>query len=94
MDHEVLISQDGRGGTIYYREGDAEMDFWWEFSMSGVLIGVPSPAQWNAVCDSHKTPGFKDRRDEILESIAQGVCQQQSLAPNYKISDGYIDIYF
>jgi len=63
MNYKVIVSQNGRGGTIFYTENGAEITFDWEFSMTGATVFVPTPAQWNASC---KSGFFFDRRQEIL----------------------------
>lgn len=38
MSYEIKVSQEGRGGTVFYVEDEKELPFDWEFSTIGAYI--------------------------------------------------------
>jgi hypothetical protein len=94
MNYEVKIIDSGRGGTICYLENNKELPFGWEFAINGALLFVPSPQHWNTLCASSDFPQAKNRRDEILNRICEGVIHQKALGAKYEIGDDYISISF
>jgi hypothetical protein len=91
MTYKVSVSQTGRGGTIFYTENGVELDFDWEFSMTGATVFVPTPAQWDAFCESGF---FTGRRQEILERIGEELCRQQTSNGKFRIEDNWLEIIF
>lgn len=91
---KVEISQSGRGGTIYYAEGDSRLSFDWEFSMTGTTIFVPTPGQWDRWCDASGFAEAKGRRDEILPFVAVETTRQKTSGARFEISDNWIEILF
>lgn len=86
---ELEISEEGRGGTITYREGDHRLAFAWEFAVNGVLVFVPSTAQWDA-----NAPWAAGRRAEVLLRVAEGVKWRKAPGATYTIDEQCIDMRF
>ena len=44
----LRYSDMGRGGTVYYENGDTKLDCWWEYGGGDALVimDVPTPEQW------------------------------------------------
>ncbi len=94
MNYRVEINQSGRGGTIYYFEGDQRLAFDWEFSMSGTTVFVPPPGQWDKSCESAGFAAAAGRRNEILERTAVEVCRQKASGAKYEIGDNWLEFVF
>lgn len=94
MSYEIKISQEGRGGIIFYVEDEKELPFDWEFSTTGAYIFVPTPENWNVFCESHKSEAAKDRRQEILETIGCEICRRQTFDGTFQIKDNWLEILF
>ena len=67
---EVLITDEGRAGTVEYRERGFSLPLWWEFTMTEAWIWAPSPSQWDDYWRSKGASGAVGRRQEILERVA------------------------
>jgi hypothetical protein len=78
---EVTIEQTGRGGSIYYREGENTIVFDWEFGGSALalLFGVDTE-HWDA-----RYPWAIGRQAEIYDFVAKEVVRQQASGHRYKI---------
>jgi hypothetical protein len=94
MECRIEITQSGRGGTIYYIEGDHQLSFDWEFSISGATIFVRTPEEWENNSQSEAASWTKGRRQEILERLAEGVRQQRAQAAKISIEDHWIELTF
>jgi hypothetical protein len=70
----VEISTSGRGGSIYYCEGEQRIAFDWEFALPPaiVLIFGPKASGWD---DAY--PWASGRRSEIFEFVGAEVVRQQ-----------------
>ena len=51
--YEVVVAG-GRGGNIVYCETRGELKFWWEYVHDGVLVQVPSEAEWDQFCATQR----------------------------------------
>jgi hypothetical protein len=71
----VEITQSGRGGSIYYREGRNAITFDWEFAPSPALALIfgPSSKGW----DEH-FPWAAGRQAEIFDFVGQEVLRQKA----------------
>ena len=81
---------EGRGGTVIYVEGNKRLSFYYEFGGGDCVayIDVPVRANWE------KETGIPiDRREEIIEFIAQTALHDQVSNGYYKISENAISLY-
>ena len=71
----VEISDEGRAGTITYREGLHTASFYWEFAISPALaiLTGPSARDWDRLC-----PWASGRQEEIFEHVAREVIRQKA----------------
>lgn len=78
-DWNVRIGEQGRGGTVVYREPGGELRFWWEFGGGDAvaLINVGTAVDW-----ATHHPWAAPRREEILDRVASEVIRQR--APSCK----------
>ncbi|MCF0069986.1 hypothetical protein LZD49_05855 [Dyadobacter sp. CY261] len=85
----VEYTQDGRGGIIYYKEGDINIRFDWEFGGGNavVIFYIPEIKYWEA---QTRTP--LSRRDEILRFVCEQVIRDQAPGCKYKIYGNSISI--
>lgn len=94
MSYEIKVSQEGRGGTVFYVEDEKELPFDWEFSTIGAYIFVPTPESWDVFCESHKMELAKGRRQEILETTGREICRRQTFNGTFQIGDNWLEILF
>jgi hypothetical protein len=82
-------TQDGRGGSIYYKEGDVKIEFGWEFGGGNavVILFIPETKYWEA-----QTATPLSRRDEILRFLSEQVIRDQAQGCTYKIYGNSISI--
>ena len=85
----VTISQNGRSGSITYRESTGSISFYCEFggSDSIAIIWIEKPLVWNS-----RYPWAVKRRREILERVAHEVVRQKASTCRAEIDEqnGYI----
>lgn len=81
--------EQGRAGLITYCEGDLRISFDWEFGGGNcvVIIFVPKPEHWEAQTN---TP--LDRRQEILQFVADRAIRDKAPSCHSHISDNWIEI--
>ncbi|TAE62039.1 MAG: hypothetical protein EAZ89_00100, partial [Bacteroidetes bacterium] len=79
----------GRGGLIRYHEGSLTLKFDWEFAGGNgvVIIFVPKPAFWQ-----QHTGLPAERRQDVLEFVAERVIRDKASGCTYEISDDAIEI--
>jgi len=78
---EVTISQNGRAGSISYREVEREVLFDWEFGGSVVaLIWGTNSRDWDR-CH----PWAVGRQSEIFDFVAKEVICQKAPTSNFEI---------
>ncbi len=94
MKSKVKIQAEGRGGNVHYIENGKILPFNWEFSAVGLDIDVPTPQEWDAFCIKHIAEWAKSRRQEILEQLAEEVCEQKAKNSRICIEDHWINIIF
>jgi hypothetical protein len=81
---------EGRSGTVVYVEGDKRLSFYYEFGAGECVafIDVPVQSKWE------KETGLSiERREEIIEFIAQTALRDQVSDGYYKISENAISLY-
>lgn len=87
----VEITQDGRGGSIYYQEDDHTLTFHWEFGGGDTiaLLFGPASAHWAA-----SAPWAADRQEEIFDFVARDVVRQKVPGGRWSIdlNSGVIEI--
>ncbi|MCE6989950.1 hypothetical protein [Dyadobacter sp. CY323] len=85
----VEYTQDGRGGTITYREKEINIAFEWEFGggKAVVVILIPEEKYW----ENHtKTP--LSRRAEILNFVSKKVIEDRAPGCDYEVYSNTISI--
>lgn len=77
----VEISQSGRGGSIYYREGDNTITFGWEFALPPALALIfgTEAKHWE-----HQHPWVAGRQKEIFELVAEEVIRQKAPGSDFE----------
>ncbi|SDF35553.1 hypothetical protein SAMN04487996_11093 [Dyadobacter soli] len=86
---KLEYTQDGRGGSIYYKEGEISIQFGWEFGGGNtvVIIFIPETKYWEA-----QTGTPLSRRDEILDFLCQQVIRDQARGCHPVMYDDAISI--
>ena len=78
---EVTISENGRGGSIYYREGENTITFDWEFGGSALALIFGTAAEhWDK-----NYPWAVGRQAEIYDAVAKEVVRQRAAGHPFKI---------
>lgn len=74
-DWEVQVVEDGRAGSILYREPGRELRFWWEFGGGDAvaMISVGTSDEW-----TRNHPWAGTRRAEIIERVTREVIRQKA----------------
>lgn len=87
---KLLYFNQGRGGTVLYKDDTSEIKFDFEFGGGNcvAIIFVPSPGQWASA-----TKRSIDERDEILQFVASQATHDQVSGGYFKISDNWIEIF-
>jgi hypothetical protein len=68
--YTVVIEQSGRGGSIFYREGENTARFSWEFAMPPAIALLFGPSPW---------PGWAaGRQAEIYAAVGAEVVRQKA----------------
>ncbi len=95
-DYELEITGGGRAGEVSYKEKEqaGALGFWWEFSMDGVIISIPSDAKWNDYCERENVEWAKNRKPEIVERIAAETRRQKASAAVIDIEDEWVNLRF
>jgi hypothetical protein len=69
------ITQSGRSGSIYYREGKNTITFDWEFQLSPVLALISGP---ESKTFDEKFPWAAGRQAEIFDFVGEEVLRQKA----------------
>ncbi len=85
---QVMIEENGRGGTIWYREGSFEVRFDWEFGGSCLAL-IWSQELCAARSSGSVTPA---RAQQILEFVAAQAIEQKAPNSKFKIDAETCDI--
>ena len=87
----VGISEQGRYGSVTYRDPAGSLSFYWEFGGGTTVasITVGDEAEWR-----EKHPWAAGRRAEILRRVADEVIRQKAPSSRAEIDDqrGFINI--
>jgi hypothetical protein len=78
VNYEVKVAREGRGGTVYYREGGQTLPFYWDITVDGFEVYVPTPDEWDEFCRKNNADQCKNRRQEILERVAEEVRRKRA----------------
>lgn len=85
----VLITDEGRSGTVDYVEGELRLPLWWEFTIDGAWVWAPSPDEWDGYWRAHGAEGAAGRREEILARVADECIRQRAQSAHARVdSDG------
>src|SRR5690242_19538253 len=78
---KVEISDSGRGGSIYYREGENTITFGWEFALPPALTLIfgTEAKHWE-----QQYPWAAGRQKEIFEFVAEEVVRQKAPGCGYE----------
>ncbi len=89
MKPKLTYVEQGRSGTIVYRDEQGTISFYFEFGGGNyvVIIFVPSPKEWNAA-----TRRPLEDRESILHFVAQQSIRDKAPTCHYAITDSSIDI--
>ena len=86
---EVHITDEGRSGSVEYREGGLSLLLWWEFTMDGAWIWAPDSSQWDEHWRARGVMGAVGRRNEILERVASETKRKRAESARTEVcSDG------
>ena len=80
----------GRGGTVIYKDEQGDIRFSFEFGGGDcvAIIFVPTPEQW-----SRATNRPSSERESILTFVAERAVRDQTSGGDYSISDSWIEIF-
>jgi hypothetical protein len=81
----VVLSGQGRAGTITYSEGSNSIQFYWELGGRDVVAIITGPPPQNWALELAWTNG---RRREILGRVAQEAIRLQAPTSNAEFTDG------
>jgi hypothetical protein len=87
MKYEVDIVREGRGGSVYYREDSWTLPFNWDITVDGFEVYVPRPDKWDEFCRRNNAPQGRNRRQEILERVAEEVRRKRAKKAKVTIDD-------
>ncbi len=93
-EYKVEITSEGRAGNVFYKETDGKLTFWWEFSMNGASIRIPSDEKWNSFCKSENAQWATNRKVEIVRRIADETKLQRASTAKIKIENEWINLLF
>lgn len=90
MAQELEYINQGRGGTVIYRDGDLELKLSFEFGGGDcvAIIFIPSPGEW-----ARTTNKPLSERSNVLKFIAEQSIRDQAPNCTYELSDNFIEIY-
>ena len=87
----VDISTSGRGGSIYYREGEQRIAFDWEFALPPAIVLIVGPKSdgWDSAY-----PWASGRRAEIFDFVGAEVVRQQVAGGGFEVDleSGVIEV--
>jgi multidrug efflux pump subunit AcrA (membrane-fusion protein) len=85
----VLITTEGRGGTITYLSTETRFDLWWEFGGTALaLVDVPTEEEWTA-----RTGLPLQQRRGVLTFIGEEIVARQTTGGSFHIGDNVLTIY-
>lgn len=93
MSYRITTKPDGRGGWAFYEEDRVALPIPWEVSSIGISIYIPSTSEWRSLCENHGAGWAREREDEILQRVAEGVKKDRHLKGEIEKSDSWLHIY-
>jgi len=94
MDYKVDIKRQGRGGTVYYREGETTLPFAWDVTAVGFEVYLTPTAEWNDFCKENNAMQCIERRQQIVERLAEEVRRKKGKKAKITIDDMGISFSF
>lgn len=90
MDRSLIYNNNGRGGTVVYKDAQSELKFDFEFGGGNcvAIIFIPGEASW---C-RHTGRKIEERKD-IIEFVAKQSLNDQVSNGYYEIQDNFIELY-
>jgi hypothetical protein len=85
--YKVEIVREGRGGSVYYREDEATLPFYWDITGDGFEVYLTPTTEWNDFCKQNNAMQCIGRRQEIVERIAEEVRRQKAKKAKVSIDD-------
>ncbi|MEZ4943187.1 MAG: hypothetical protein R3D58_20095 [Saprospiraceae bacterium] len=87
---KVRLSNQGRGGTVYFESRETQFDLWWEMGHTAlIIVEVPTEADWVA-----RTGLPLDRRDETLNFIGEAiVLQEVPYGGSFIVGENVLSVY-
>lgn len=87
----IQIEDEGRSGTIHFKNDYTDFNLWWEFAGSDAIAIIEAPAsgQWEL-----RTKRPLSQREEVLTCIGQQVVAKKVSSNGYfTIDENCITIY-
>jgi hypothetical protein len=94
MDYDVKMVRDGRGGWVYYCEGEVTLPFEWDITGNGFEVYLGPSAEWDEFCKKNNATHCQGRRQQIAERIAEEVRKKKAKKAKVTIDDVGIDFSF
>jgi hypothetical protein len=90
LNRSLLYNNQGRGGTIVYKDDKSSISFDFEYGGGDciAIIFIPSEKYWEA-----QTGRSIAERKDILEFVAIQSAKDQTFNGTYKILDSFIELY-
>jgi len=90
MNRSLLYNNQGRGGTVIYKDNTSTIHFDFEFGGGDciAIIFIPSEKYWET-----QTGRSLSERKDILEFVAVQSAKDQTFNGTYKILDSFIELY-
>lgn len=90
MTQQLFYHNQGRGGTVVYKDAVSEIRFDFEFGGGNcvAIIFIPSPDTWDAA-----TNRALSEREEIVTFVAKQSLHDQVSQGYYQISEQYIELF-
>ncbi|MCB0532900.1 MAG: hypothetical protein H6569_05160 [Lewinellaceae bacterium] len=87
---KVRLSNQGRGGTVYFESRETQFDLWWEMGHTAlIIVEVPSSEDWFV-----RTGLPLGRRKETLNFIGEElVLQEVAYGGSFIVGENVISIY-
>ena len=84
MSERVIITEEGRSGSVSYQEGDHRITGWWEFAGGDAvaIVNMGSASEW-----THGHPWAVERRAAILRFVADEVVRQKASSCKAEIDE-------
>lgn len=94
MNYEVKMVREGRGGWVYYREDGATLPFEWDITSDGFEVYLPSSAEWSDFCKQNNAQHCIDRRQQIVERVAEVIRKKKARKAKVTIDEMGISFSF